>query len=438
MEEVLKLTSLVDLVNRYNTELASGLSQSPGVHDDHNELLIWLNNIGGEKSMTQMESSCSSNAYRKIKRFLLGQSADPYETLMDKDRLCALGLDHEFFCPLLAMFKPGNGSSHVRDVAYAALFLNTMGLSTEAAIGVAIYFFDENHDLIDRDNTNIPTGAEKVTYNMHLSIDDIENMCSKNRKDHSIHREVRDVVTENRAVLMNRLRNVMSSATLNGETILNEVIVQIHEPMRLKDRFLGLVGNSIELLDIDVIRIERLMRGKRINILGARAPIIIDELLRLILPKRYRLVNGMNIAFLDILIDVLLGKDTRFKQIIYDLVTFSCARGIEDTDTLFVLFSQIEHKIDSMKEESETEKVIIREWSRQQHFILWFETARLCIQELSDITIGCPDDVLTDSLQERRIYYFRGNYYVKKGPGIFFSKDFKKLICSHQMVGAIY
>ena len=119
------------------------------------------------------------------------------------------------------------------------------------------------------------------------------------------------------------------------------------------------------------------------------------------------------------------------KQKLYDIVNFSQIHGIEDTDDLLSIFIQVENQVERENSSCDFISILLREWKRQELFVLWLQMTRKCVSGLADLKIGCIDDLgfqKTFKIPEKHLFHLRGQYYIRMTDHIYFSRNFKKVI----------
>jgi hypothetical protein len=132
----------------------------------------------------------------------------------------------------------------------------------------------------------------------------------------------------------------------------------------------------------------------------------------------------MNVAFVDIFLDVLIGAPAEMKRVVHDIVSFECVRGISDSDSIVDILERIQDQV-ANSVNTDFKSILLQEWKRQMVFVLWLELARKTAPTLTNLTVG---RISAGVMKERVLYYFRGSYYVKLGINVYDSSDFRAII----------
>ena len=162
---------------------------------------------------------------------------------------------------------------------------------------------------------------------------------------------------------------------------------------------------------------------------GRKHAKLLGELFNILLPRRFSQWHGTTIAFLDVYLDILLGISPECKVDFHSIVFFSCVYGLTYSDSVIESLERIQHKVnEAERNANDFWDILLREWRRQEVFIVWLELVRTIIPHLSDVNVGCLDSIRSPDIPERTLYYYRGNYFVCVDEQIYFSSDFKAVL----------
>jgi len=443
MDEILALTTIPDLVRQHKDETALGLPRGINQQDKEAMLTLWFNNIGTGKTANfgQSTAAFTLRAYKLLREYLTTPSKkDLYDALVDGERLKALGLCPEYVGAFLKKKHAKNSAEDVRNAVYMAIFLNTIGVSGKVALETIMSFYDAAHKdtsvlsaaKIKEQNdavTSLKQCSEYAEASRNLTVGQINEICSTSLSVHLSKKEVSSVIEDNREVVSKSVNDVLCVPIFSAETLLVETCFQIVEPTHAREMFLTAV--SCSLSPIPVFASDRnlatTLRSKRVELLGARQPTMTDELLDIVLPRRFHVRDGMTTAFLDVFLDVLLGASMEFKQKIHDVVSFACIRGLTDSDDVLEVLERLDRQVKEAEQHAQSVwDIMLREWRRQEIFIIWLEMVRRVVPSLSDLLVGCVDRAT--QLVEKTLYYFRGNYYIHLGEETYTSPCFKQVV----------
>lgn len=442
MDDILALTTIPDLMTQHKDEIALGLKYDGTEDDRESTLMLWFNNIGSGKQGTAGQSGAffALRAYNVLKEYCASPvSKWLYDVLVDEPRVRALGLNPNYLGSFLKNKRRAKDDFHdLHTTAFLAIFLNTLGLTGKVALDTVMHFYDTAYSGKVTDTLNRVNKKDKMHgwddysgIGHKMNTQDIKDLCSTSLHAHLNKKEVTATIKENREVVLKCVEDVLSVPVFTAETLLTEIFHQIIEPLHARDLFLraasfGAVNPGMFLGK----RLDTLIRGKRVELLGPRQPTMSDELFNIVLPRRFRLKDGMTVAFLDVFLDTLLGAPVEVKQAVHDIVSFACVRGLCDSDGIAEVLDRVENQVsESEKDECDFWGIFLREWRRQQIFVLWLEMVRRTVSSLTDLTIGCIDSITTSpQLPERTLYYFRGNYYVRIEEKTINSPSFKEAI----------
>jgi len=443
MDEILALTTIPDLVQQHKDETALGLPRGINQQDKEAMLTLWFNNIGTGKTANfgQSTAAFSLRAYKLLREYLTTPSKKSlYDALVDGERLKSLGLCPEYVGAFLKKKYAKSSTEEVRNAVYMAVFLNTIGVSGKVALETIMSFYDAAHKdtsvlsaaKIREQNdavTNLKQCADYAEASRNLTAGQINEICSTSLSVHLSKKEVSSVIEDNREFVSKLVNDVLSVPIFSAETLLAETCFQIVEPAHARETFVK--STSSGLSPIPMFASDRnlatTLRSKRVELLGARQPTMTDELLDIVLPRRFHLRDGMTTAFIDVFLDVLLGASMEFKQKIHDVVSFACIRGLTESDDVLEVLERLDRQVNEAEQQAQSVwDIMLREWRRQEIFIIWLEMIRRVVPSLSDLLVGCVDRAT--QLAEKTLYYFRGNYYVRVGEKTFRSPCFKQVV----------
>lgn len=444
MDDILALTTIPDLIEQHKDELALGLPHSVDQSDKESMLMLWFNNIGTGKTANFGQSSAvfAMRAYKLLRDYIASPGdKSPYDALVDDERLKSLGLSPEYVGAFLKKQRLQNmDPEDVRNTTYMALFLNTMGVTGKVAMETIMSFYDAAHKDVSllsvakmkekRDTTtSLLQYGEYAEANRSLTSIEINDICSASLHVHLSNKEVSAVMEDNRELVAKSVGDILCVPVFAAETLLAETCFQIVEPMHVRKLFekAALDGLSPMPAFSSGRRLATMLRSKRLQLHGPRQPTMTDELLDIVLPRRYHLRDGMTIAFLDVFLDVLLGASMSVKQTVHDIVSFACVRGLTDSDEVLDVLERLNREV--VKAETGAKNmwdILLREWRRQEIFIIWLEMTRRIVPCLSDLVVGCIGCM--QQLAERTVYYFRGTYYVRIGQKTYRSSCFKQVV----------
>lgn len=208
-----------------------------------------------------------------------------------------------------------------------------------------------------------------------------------------------------------------------------ETCFQIVEPIHARDMFVKAASSGLSPIPVFTSNrnLATTLRSKRVELLGARQPTMTDELLDIVLPRRFHLKDGMTTVFIDVFLDVLLGASMEFKQKIHDIVSFSSIRGLTESDDVLEVLERLNRQVkEAEKQAQNVWDIMLREWRRQEIFIIWLKMIRRVVPSSSDLLVGCVDRAT--QLVEKTLYYFRGNYYVRVGDKTYSSPCFRQVV----------
>lgn len=435
MDDILSLTNIPDLLNQHKAEAALGCShcrkETQAKQEDRESMLkLWLNNIGTGKQGTAGQSGAilARKAYTTLKDYWDAPTlTSPFHALVDEERIRVLGLDPDY---IGAFFKKKTTTSRdqVKSAMYMAIFLNTVGASGKILMDAVMYFYDAAHIC----TTNAKMGGLGSDYSnvgKNMTTEDIKRLCTASLVSHYNKKEVTSVIEENRQEVGKRVADALGVPVFSAETLLTETCYQILEPLHAQEMFLHAASyNSVRLGPCNTNNVSKAMRGKRVDLTGPGLSRMMEDLFNVVLPRRFRLKNGMTVAFLDAFLDVLLGMPVEVKRAIHDVVSFASIQGLTDTDVITETLDCIAEQI-SLEEETDLGSVLVHVWTRQQLFVIWLEMVRRTVPVLEDLTVGCVDFITHDAkLPQWTLYYFRGHYYIRAGEKTYVSDNFKRVI----------
>jgi len=444
MDEILALTTIPDLIQQHKDETALGLPRGVNQQDKEAMLTLWFNNIGTGKTANfgQSTTAFSLRAYKQLRDYLTKPNTKSlYDALVDNERLKSLGLCPEYLGAFLRKNKhTKHTTEEVRNAVYMAVFLNTIGVSGKVALETIMSFYDAAH----RDNsvlsaakireqkdamTNLKQCSDYAEASRNLTAGEINEICSTSLSIHLSKKEVSYAIEDNRELVSKSVNDVLHVPIFSAETLLVETCFQIIEPIHARETFVKMVSSGLSPTPVFASdrKLATTLRSKRVELLGARQPTMTDELLDIVLPRRFHLRNGMTTAFIDVFLDVLLGASMEFKQKIHDVVSFACIRGLTESDDVLEVLERLDRQVNEAEQQAQSVwDIMLREWRRQEIFIIWLEMIRRVVPSLSDLLVGCVDRAT--QLAEKTLYYFRGNYYVRVGEKTFRSPCFKQVV----------
>lgn len=383
-------------------------------------LLLWFNNIGVARvgKLGQRELERVTKGYETMKKFRTASNSLPCSALVDEKRLASLGLNADY---VGALFKKPATSK--KTTTYISLFLNTLGLSGNETTEVVMRFYDDAHSfkMSTEESTAHPAGYEEIGPN--LTQKKIRELCSSSLTSHLKKKEVASVIETSRETICQNVQDAIAAPVLDAETLLIETDIQIQGPLAAYQHFEHMTEQAIDLLDCDVTKLERLLRGKQLDIPGPRESILTEELLRLLLPRRFLLKSSSSITCLDIFLDVLLGVSVPFKSYVYDVVHFTSVKGMTDTSAILLMLNK-SSLLNIKKRDNSLPEVWLRELKKQQSFVLWLELVRRIIPPMTGLAIGRADE-RSDELEAKTLYYYKGIYYIQNNGKIYKSPNFK-------------
>lgn len=443
MDAILALTTIPDLVQQHKDETALGLPCGVSQQDKETMLTLWFNNIGTGKTANfgQSTAAFSLRAYKHLRDYLTTPGKKClYDALVDSERLKSLGLCPEYVGAFLKKKYAKGNTEEVRNAVYMAVFLNTIGVSGKVALETIMSFYDAAHKdtsalsaaKIKEQNTavtNLKQCADYVEASRSLTTNQLNEICSTSLSVHLSKKEVSSVIEDNREFVSKAVNDVLSVPIFSAETLLVETCFQIVEPIHAREMFVKAASASLSPIPVFTSNrnLATMLRSKRIELLGARQPTMTDELLDIVLPRRFHLRDGMTTAFIDVFLDVLLGASMEFKQKIHDIVSFASIRGLTESDDVLEVLERLNSQVKEAEKQAQSVwDIMLREWRRQEIFIIWFEMIRRVVPSLSDLLVGCVDRAT--QLAEKTLYYFRGNYYVRVGEKTYSSLCFKQVV----------
>jgi len=437
MDAILGLTTIPDLIRQHGDETALGLSQPD---DKESMLMLWFNNIGTGKTANSGQSTAAfaMRAYKLLKDYITSPGKkSPYDALVDKDRLKSLGLCPEYVGAFLNKHgKQNPAPEEVKNTTFIAVFLNSIGVTGTVAMETIMSFYDAAHKNATelsvakvKENKDVTASllrsGDYVDASRNLTPAQIHDICSASLHVHLSNTEVNAFIEDNRELVSKAVSDSLCVPVFSAEALLVETFFQIVEPLHARKLFEDVHVSALPTLSSGR-RLATTLRGKRVDLPGPRQPTMTDELLDIVLPRRFHLKDGMTTAFLDAYLDVLMGASMVIKQAIHDIVSFACVRGLTDSDEVLDVLERLERQV----RESETGArdmwdILLREWRRQQIFVIWLEMVRRIVSCLSDLVVGCIDR--TKELAEKNVYYFRGNYFIRIGQKVYRSSCFKEM-----------
>ena len=340
MDDVLALTIIPNLEEQQKQDnIASGsTAYNPYDPKEEESLLLWFNNIGTGKKGNRGQTTAKSalQAYNTLRSYVANAAnISPYDGLVNEFQLKGLGLNPEFVGSFLKNQTSTSKQPNVRTTAYLAVFLQLLGVTGSVAVETVMHCFDASYK---KTHLKIVDSSQKMhgwdSYmdaNADITAEELRHICSTSLTAHLNTKEVTAVVNEARDDVALQVKDALNIPVFSAENILSEVFYQIIEPAYARCLFRKLTAASVH---VDPQRfkhtrcLSKHLRGKNVQLLGPRQPFLANELFNVLLPRRFHIRNGMTIAMMDAYLDVLLGVTVELKQIMYNIVSFTCVQGL--------------------------------------------------------------------------------------------------------------
>ena len=376
-----------------------------------------------------------------------------------------------------------------------AFCTNTLGMTASQFEDTAAILFEDQRMKSDEPNgapDNVRNNKRKVTTTDDnikgnttyedtmngLSPSDIKSVCHIAMSDKLKSERITHAIEAHEDKVKKGISSITTGGTFTGEVLLSEMFMQYIEPEYAAFQFFRSVSDAVEVPsltdyvkkqpmdifpfgmapDVNAIHdiqmpptiIDRSMidtfLGTRLNIIEQQQSTLTEELLHVVLPKRYAVDGGSTISSMDIICGPLLGCSFKELSKIYDFVNFSPFRslssGREIYDTIMKCSAELAnidhiedsingikcagggaHRIASEDErgknydmqhrqnrlpKSDAIKTIDEHESRQSLriprftrlvgttmcMVAWVEMVRSCVPSMSDIRIGAVDGFL--------------------------------------------
>ena len=466
MDDVLALTIIPGLADQYVTENNFDSTTVTDLREedenDCNDMMIWYNNIG---STTQGSGAAvayyAHRAHDRIQQFVSGKKL-PEETIIDEERLAALGLSAEYVKQFLqrSILVSGDNRQASRErlteLAYLGIYLNTVGAMPIALEEALLQFYSD--DVKGRQRPKSKKTAEQIRAEMKAranvpnieALDDAQlaEICQAASIPHESADRIEEMIQDTINDISSGIRNLATATCFNSETILNAVSYQYLEPSYAIDALSRLIETGTLVNDphkqtltpatrYGTKRLEDVLRSRSVSLVGNQLAKLCDELYAIVLPRQYRLHHGMSTASLDVFLPVLYGANTKLTRKIHEIVTFHTYATIDYSDGVLEAIRKVEEMNEQVRDEQDVWKVLLREWSRQAAFLIYLQLCRTICPAMKKLTVGCADEFtvpgdrmvvepsdeldrrLGISMREKRvvpdnhIYYAQGTYYLQ-------------------------
>ncbi len=460
MDDVLALTIIPNLADRYVTESNLDWSTTGDIHgedeNDRNDMMIWYNNIGS----TSTEGGGATVAYfahrahDRIHQFVSGKKS-PEETIIDGERLAALGMPTEYvkqFLQRSILASDDNrkvSRERLTELAYLGIYLNTVGAMPNVLEEALSQFFSDH--VKGRQQNQSKKTAEQIRAEMKaranvpnveaLNDTQLAEICQAASTPQESAAMMEEIIQDTINNISRGIRNLATATSFNSETILNAISYQYLEPTYAIDVFTQLAGNATLVNDTHrqtltpaarygTKRLDDVLRSRVVSLVGNQLAKLCDELYNIVLPRQYRLHHGMSTASLDVLLPVLYGANTKLIRKIHEIVTFHVYATMDYSDGVLEAIRQVEEMNEQTRDERDVWKVLVREWSRQAAFVIFLQLCRALCPAMNKLSVGCtdeftvPGDTMVVSqrdggMREKRvvpdnhIYYSEGTYYLQ-------------------------
>ena len=279
MDDVLALTKIPELVERYKDEAALGIPvDNQFQQNERSKLLLWFNNIGSSNhgASGQAETALSSRAYKLLKSYIENPTIkSPFDALVDMSRVNALGLSPDCIGLWLKNSKLSDTNA-VREAAYRAIFVNTLGMTGRIALDTVMSFFDDSN----KTSTNAHgsgngkkdkmRGWTKYT-EVHegMTTMDIKQLCAIYLNSHLNKKEITNVIEERRETVERDLQDALSAPVFTAEKLLVETCYQVTEPILFQHYFETAIARGRSLPQIPARKLPLLLRGKNVQLVGS-------------------------------------------------------------------------------------------------------------------------------------------------------------------------
>lgn len=402
----------------------------PGIqsHFTDHDMMLWMEKITSVNQLTQDQSTVlQEQIYNTIQSFILDKVTS--DKLINLSRLESLGFDgsiidllYQHTCiPANNVTKKRSNRNKSTDLKFESIFmsifLNTHGVSRP-------------HDLIS---------ALTLSIDMQKGKNDEKMIQDKSRTRHCLTTDIHEIIKECQT-------NHMSSTSVQEvqSSQFNNIKKQIEETVMCKlpfdETFLTIVAQTIIEPSYATLKFEEavsmfnfspenedhkndllsLMKSHVVN-LEHNVQRLKNELYSIVLPISWCLVNSDSTVVMDILLNIMLGCDSKELRAFKETLDFIFVRNLYLSDNILLNIDlMIKENVILSTHDRNIKDCMIKVWKKMSAFVAFMGLFRLIFPTYSNITTGRvdyfnlkeEDDSHKRCIIPNTVYFHKEHYYI--------------------------